>query len=96
MEFKLNKIDVEIRRRVKDTTRSGVVHRKGEITVNKDRNPKNNSETYEEFKGKISKYNKKHKITVGAYKNAQYDVQVFKETLEKEQKIIGNFIDTKK
>lgn len=96
MEFKLNKIDVEIRRRVKDTTKSGVVHRKGEITVNKDRNPKNNSETYEEFKGKISKYNKKHKITVGAYKNAQYDVQVFKETLEKEQKIIGNFIDTKK
>ncbi|MBU3155065.1 hypothetical protein [Clostridium estertheticum] len=96
MEFKLNKIDVEIRRRVKDTTKSGVVHRKGEITVNKDRNPKNNSETYEEFKGKISKYNKKHKITVGAYKNEQYDVQVFKETLEKEQRIIGNFIDTKK
>ncbi|MBW9170633.1 hypothetical protein K2F43_05370 [Clostridium estertheticum] len=96
MEFKLNKIDVEIRRRVKDTTKSGVVHRKGEITVNKDRNPKNNSETYEEFKSKISKYNKKHKITVGAYKNEQYDVQVFKETLEKEQKIIGNFIDTKK
>ncbi|MBU3098605.1 MULTISPECIES: hypothetical protein [Clostridium] len=96
MEFKLNKIDVEIRRRVKDTTKSGVIHRKGEISVNKDRNPKNSSETYEEFKGKISKYNKKHKITVGAYKNAQYDVQVFKETLEKEQKIIGNYIDTKK
>ncbi|MBU3159060.1 hypothetical protein KPL37_04715 [Clostridium frigoris] len=96
MEFKLNKIDVEIRQRVKDTTKSGIVHRKGEISVNKDRNPKNNSETYEEFKGKISKYKKKHKITVGAYKNAQYDVQVFKETLEKEQKIIGNFIDTKK
>ncbi|MBX4265165.1 hypothetical protein [Clostridium estertheticum] len=96
MEFKLNKIDVEIRQRVKDTTKSGVVHRKGSIAVNKDRNPKNNSETYEEFKGKISKYNKEHKITVGAYKNEQYDVQVFKETLEKEQKIIGNFIDTKK
>jgi len=96
MEFKLNKIDVEIRQRVKDTTKTGVVHRKGSITVNKDRNPKDNSETYEEFKGKISKYNKKHKITIGAFKNEQYNVQVFKETLEKEQKILGNFIDTKK
>ena len=96
MEFKLNKIDVEIRQRVKDTTKSGVVHRKDAITVNKDRNPKKNPETYEEFKGKISKYNKKHKITICAYKNQQYDVQVFKEALEKEQKILGNFIDTKK
>jgi len=96
MEFKLNKIDVEIRQRVKDTTKSGVVHRKDAVAVNKDRNPRKNSETYEEFKGKISQYNKKHKITIGAFKNEQYDVQVFKEALEKEQKILGNFIDTKK
>jgi len=96
MEFKLNKIDVEIRQRVKDATKSGVVHRKDSITVNKDRNPKDNSKTYEEFKGKISKYKKKHKITVGAFKNEQYEIEVFKEALEKEQKKIGNFIDTKK
>ncbi len=96
MEFKLNKIDVEIRQRVKDTTKSGVVHRKDTITVNKDRDPKDNSKTYEEFKGRIKKYKKKHKITVGAYRNAQYEIEVFKETLEKEQKKIGNFIDTKK
>ncbi len=43
MEFKLNKIDVEIRQRVKDTTKSGIIHRKESITVNKDRNPKDNS-----------------------------------------------------
>ncbi|MBX4262484.1 hypothetical protein KTC96_12930 [Clostridium estertheticum] len=96
MEFKLNKIDVEIRRRVKDTTKSGVVHRKGEIAVNKDRDPRGNSDTYEEYKSKITKYNKNHKISVEAFKNNQYNVEVFKETLEKEQKIIGNFIDTKK
>ncbi|MBU3176444.1 hypothetical protein KPL47_08665 [Clostridium estertheticum] len=96
MEFKLNKIDVEIRQRVKDTTKSGVVHRKDSITVNKDRNPSDNSNSYEDFKYKISKYKKKHKISVGAFKNAQYEVEVFKENLDKEQRRIGNFIDTKK
>ncbi|MBU3170218.1 hypothetical protein [Clostridium estertheticum] len=96
MEFKLNKIDVEIRQRVKDTTKSGVVHRKDSITVNKDRNPSDNSNSYEDFKYKISKYKKKHKISVGAFKNTQYEVEAFKENLDKEQRRIGNFIDTKK
>jgi len=96
MEFKLNKIDVELRQRVKDTTKSGVVHRKDTITVNKDRDPKDSSRNYEEFKSKISKYKKKHKVTVGAFRNTQYDVQVFKEILDKEQKNMGNYIDTKK
>ncbi|MCB2297196.1 hypothetical protein [Clostridium tagluense] len=96
MEFKLNKIDVEIRQRVKDTTKSGVVHRKGTISVNKDRNPKDNSKSYQEFNSKLLKYNKSHKITVGAFRNNQYDIEVFKDVLEKEQRIMGNFIDTKK
>ena len=96
MEFKLNKIDVEIRQRVKDTTRSGVVHRKDSIVVNKDRNPRDNSKTYEEFSRKLSKYKKSHKIVVGAYKNTQYEIEVFKENMAKEQKDVGNFIDIKK
>jgi len=96
MEFKLNKIDVELRQRVKDTTKAGIIHRKESISVNKDRNPSDNSSSYEEFKYKISKYKKKHKIAVGAYKNTQYEIEVFKDTLEKEQKIIGSYIDTKK
>jgi CHAD domain-containing protein len=96
MEFKLNKIDVEIRQRVKDTTKSGVIHRKESIAINKDRNPKDNSKSYEEFKDKLLKYEKDHKITVSAFKNLQYDVEVFKDNLEKEQRSIGNFIDTKK
>lgn len=96
MEFKLNKIDVEIRQRVKETTKSGVVHRKESITVNKDRNPNDNSSSYEEFKYKLSKYKKKHKISINASRNTQYEIEVFKEALENEQRIIGNFIDTKK
>jgi hypothetical protein len=96
VEFKLNKIDVEIRQRVKDTTKSGVIHSKGSIAVNKDRNPKDSSSSYEEFKDKLSKYKKDHKITVKAFKNQQYEVEVFKENLEKEQRNIGHFIDTKK
>ena len=96
MEFKLNKIDVEIRQRVKDTTKSGVVHRKDSITVNKDRNTRDNSNSQVDFNNKISKYKKKHKISVGAFKNTQYEVEVFKDTLEKEQRCIGNFIDTRK
>jgi hypothetical protein len=96
MEFKLNKIDVEIRQRVKDTTKSGVIHRKELISVNKDRNPKDNSKSYEEFKDKLFKYKKDHKITVKAFKNQQYEIEVFKENLEIEQKNMGHFIDTKK
>jgi hypothetical protein len=96
MEFKLNKIDVEIRQRVKDTTKSGVVHRKELISVNKDKESKDNSGTYEEFKDKLLEYKKNHKITVGAFKNVQYDIEVFKENLENEQRSIGNFIDTRK
>lgn len=96
MEFKLNKIDVEIRQRVKDTTKSGVIHRKELISVNKDRNPKDNSESFEEFKDKLLKYKNDHKITVKAYKNQQYEIEVFKENLEKEQINMGHFIDTKK
>ena len=96
MEFKLNKIDVEIRRVVKETTKSGIVHRKGEIAINKDREHKDNSKAYEEFSGKLLKYKKKHKITVRAFKDVQYDVHGFKETLENEQRNLGNFIDTKK
>lgn len=96
MEFKLNKIDVELRQRVKDTTKSGVVHRKEAITVNKDRNPNDNSSSFEEFKYKLEKYKKKHKISVGAFKNTEYEVEVFKEAIDNEQRIIGHFIDTKK
>lgn len=96
MEFKLNKIDVEIRQRVKDTTKPGVIHRKGSISINKEGNPKENSKSYEEFKDKLLKYKKNHKITVGAFKNDQYEIEVFKENLEKEKRSIGNFIDTKK
>ncbi|GCD09024.1 hypothetical protein [Clostridium tagluense] len=96
MEFKLNKIDVEIRQRVKDTTKSGIIHRKESISVNKDRNPKDSSKSQDEFKDKLLKYKKDHKITVNAFKNTQYDVEVFKENLEKGQRCIGNFIDTKK
>jgi hypothetical protein len=96
MEFKLNKIDVEIRQRVKDTTKSGVIHRKESISVNKDRNPKDNSKPFEEFKDKLLKYKQEHKITVKAFKNEQYEVAVFKENLEKEKNNMGHFIDTKK
>ncbi|MBU3142345.1 hypothetical protein [Clostridium sp. CF012] len=96
MEFKLNKIDVEIRQRVKNTTKSDVVHRKDSISVNKDRNPKDNSKSYDQFKDKLLKYKKDHKITVSAFKDNQYDIEVFKENLDKEQRNIGNFIDTKK
>ena len=96
MEFKLNKVDIEIRQRVKDTTKPGVIHRKESISINKDRNPKDDSKSYDEFKDKLLKYKKNHKITVGAFKNAQYDIEVFKDNLEKDQKSIGNFIDIKK
>ncbi|EFG88213.1 hypothetical protein CLCAR_2208 [Clostridium carboxidivorans P7] len=42
MEFRLNKIEPEVRQRVKETTSAGKVHTKSGISINKDNENKNN------------------------------------------------------
>lgn len=100
MEFKLNKIDPEVRRRIKETTSSGKVHNKTGIFMNKDyKNKKNNSQG--DFNSELNKYKQgknKKRILVQATKVENIEVKAFKEegeNLSKDDKM-GTILDTKK
>lgn len=108
MEYKLNKIDLEVRQRIEDTVREGVVHRKDEISIKKDGgNPegKSNNEfskslkkiNDEDKKDKDNKKNKKeNKISVEAVKMKVVNVEASMESKDKESLISGRFLDTKR
>lgn len=95
MEFRLNKIDTELRQQVKDTTKSGVVHRKDEIRINHDKSedtPKDRSFAY-----RLKKFKKgEGKIEVEAYKSQDIDVDAYKEEVEYCNEDRGMFIDIRK
>ncbi|MFD3157521.1 hypothetical protein ACFIJ5_11750 [Haloimpatiens sp. FM7330] len=100
MEYKLNKIDVELRQRVKDTTKSGVVHRKDKIKINQDKNKDSSSNRSFEDNLKKAKKDKKNKekFEVEAYKAENIDVKGFKEEIECDCNVRsrGTFLDVKK
>lgn len=81
MEFRLNKIDPEVRRRVKETTSTNKIHNKREILINKDHRDKGKN-SQENFSSELSKYkegkNKKH-VLVQASKVEEVEVKAFKE-----------------
>ncbi|KYH34802.1 hypothetical protein CLTEP_12670 [Clostridium tepidiprofundi DSM 19306] len=101
MEYRLNKVDIEIRDRVKKTTKSGIVHSKKEIEVDseqnrkkKDKNSSNrNNYTEEFFSGKASK------ITVEAIKEIEYkniEIDAFKESINDNDIKEGILLDIRK
>ena len=56
MEFKLNKIDTELRQQVQDSTKEGLIHRKKkEIIINKDLQEENK----QKFQAKFKKHSKR-------------------------------------
>ncbi|OAA83171.1 hypothetical protein [Clostridium ljungdahlii] len=100
MEFRLNKIDPEVQRRVKETTSAGKVHNKSGIFINKDyKDKKHNGQG--DFKSELTKYKQgknKKRIFVEANKVERVEIKAFKE--EKENlsidNEIGNILDVKK
>lgn len=92
MNFLLNKIDTDIRRKVYDKTKDGKVHKKEKINIYKDsdKNKKRNfKELVEEKQGK--------KIIVNGVKEQKVDIEI---KAEKDSDIIkslnGTFIDVRK
>lgn len=82
MEFRLNKIDPEVRERVKETTSSGKIHTKSSIVINREhQNEKNKNR--ESFGSKLEK-NKKGKkiISVDAVKVEEIEISAYKEEEE--------------
>lgn len=93
MEFKLNKIDTDIRRKIDAERKSDKVHSGKKINVNKDldeRHSKRNS------KNKME--NKKRFFTVDGVKYSKNEIQVEAEKNESLniQNSMGRILDTKK
>ena len=100
MEFRLNKVDPEVRRRVEKTTSTGKVHNKSGIFINKDYKGKEKN-NQGDFNSELTKYKQgknKKRIFVEANKIERVEIKAFKE--EKEDISIdderGNILDVKK
>lgn len=93
MEFKLNKIDTDIRRKIDEQTKSDKVHSGKKINVNKDlneRHSKNNSKNEME--------NKRRYFTIDGVKYSKNEIQIEAEKNESIdiQNSMGRILDTKK
>lgn len=101
MEFRLNKIDTDLRQRINDETREGKVHRKKDILIHKHkyderREQKNNKRNPKE-KFDIEKYTKNKRITIEAVKIEEIDIEAEKEeTLKNANEYRGVFIDSRR
>lgn len=93
MNFLLNKIDTDLRRKVYEKTRDGKIHRKAELIIYKD-SEKNQKKTFEDY---IKKEDKDEKIMVEATKNIESNIKINaeKET-DKNISTYGSFLDIKK
>ncbi|AYE33445.1 hypothetical protein [Clostridium septicum] len=94
MNFLLNKIDTDLRKKVYEKTVNGIVHRKTEISIYKD-SEKQKGKSFNEFVKKDKK--SKKKITVKANKFVQPLIQVKAEKKD-DFKVseYGSFLDIKK
>ncbi|KEI16203.1 hypothetical protein Z961_06735 [Clostridium haemolyticum NCTC 8350] len=94
MEYKLNKIDTELRQMVNDSTKEGKVHgNKETYKVDKDKKERNKKNYGEQLKKQLFKKNKK-KIIVDAVKIKSVKVDAFRDK-ESKNLIRGRFLDTK-
>lgn len=94
MEYRLNKIDTELRQIVNDSIKEGKVHGNKELArVNKDREDKKGQQSNKSFKKELAKYKVKKKISVDAIKVKNIDVEASKEGINLTQ---GRFLDTKR
>ncbi len=99
MEYKLNKIDPEVRQRIKETTSSGKVHAKSGIVIG-DHNKNKRNESGSDFNSKLEKEKNKNKnrISVDAVKIAEVQVPAYKEDMDNLNKdeTKGHILDVKK
>lgn len=93
MEFKLNKIDTELRQKVHDQTKEGKVHSKNSIKIQADKHKESGEKKdFKEFYDEEEKKSKK--IKVSASKNEKLDVEA--KLSEEESSPKGIFLDVRK
>lgn len=94
MEFKLNKIDTDIRRKLQEEIREGKVHGNNSITVKKDlKEERNNTKNKE----KSSKSKKEFFIVDGIkYEGKTLNIDAEKTEFIDSEKLKGHTLDVKK
>lgn len=90
MEYRLNKIDTDLRQKINDAAKEGIVHSTKNILVNKDKQQEKN-------KHPILEYNvKNEKIIVDAVKVDKVEVDIFKDKTDVDYIAKGIYLDIKK
>ncbi|APM39300.1 hypothetical protein [Clostridium kluyveri] len=100
MEFRLNKVDPEVRQRVKHTTSAGKVHNKRGIFINKDYRDRG-KDRQGNFSSELNKYKQgknKKAILVKAVKTEEVQIEAFKEQKDNisKDRERGTILDVKK
>lgn len=98
MEFKLNKIDTELRQQVKEATKEGKIHTKQGIIIENDKKHRDKKEEQNETYS-FKKYdNKGKKLTVEAVKIESAEVDAFLMDEKEKNKNFkeGIFLDVRK
>ena len=101
MEYRLNKIDMEVRERINETTSGGKIHRKNEIQKLKG---KKNDDRKNEEKNQYEKFvipensSKDKKIMIISVKDNEksIDVEAIKDDNETNVNDRGNFLDVRR
>jgi hypothetical protein len=92
MEYRLNKIDKDLRQKINDDTREGLVHGTKNITINKDKQ----KEEKKHRNYKLEHYDKNKKLMIDAIKTENVEIDAFKEKVEAEEGSKGVYLDVKK
>ncbi|MBL4938007.1 hypothetical protein JK636_20050 [Clostridium sp. YIM B02515] len=89
MEYILNKIDTDLRQKINDAAKEGLIHGTKNIEINKDKQKEKkdyNPERYDNHK----------KIIVDAVKAEKIEIDATNENVEYDEASKGVYLDTKK
>lgn len=92
MEYRLNKIDTDLRQRINDAAREGKVHGTKNAAVNKDKK----EEKKEKKDYKLERYSNSKKLLIDVVKSENIEIEAFKEDTDIQERIKGSYIDIKK
>ena len=96
MNFLLNKIDNDIRKKVYEKTKDGKVHRKSDIIINKD-SEKQKKKFFREYVEEEKRKPKEKKIVISATKSEKPHISLHGEKEENLNAMgYGTFLDVKK
>lgn len=98
MEFKLNRIDTEIRKKINDDRSSDKIHEGKNINVNKELKDKDFEKQVDKDKNKKQKHKQKRYITVDGikYSKKQINIRAEKDKNLDIENSIGRILDIKK